>query len=355
MEDGGSSESALTREVRARAHALGFPRVAFARATRLEEEEGKLRSWLAAGFHGSMRWMEDTADVRLDPEAMLPGALSVVVVALPYARAAEAGVGPLPGRVARYARGRDYHNVMQKRLRKLERWLRAEGHDARWSVDSRPVFERAWAERSGLGFIGKNCCLIIPGLGSHVFLGTVITAAPLSPGAAMRERCGRCTRCLDACPTDAFAAPRRLDARRCVSYLTIEHDGPVSSELRSGIGDRVFGCDTCQDVCPYNATKPVAAELTEPFAPAARFTGPEAVDAAALLAMDDVAYRAWATGSPLARPGRLRMQRNAALVLGNVGERRHLPVLRETAQAHEDATVREAAAWAAGRLASREG
>ncbi len=344
-------EDALTQAVRAKALALGFPRVAFARATRLEVEEARLEAWLASGFHGSMQWMADTADMRVDPQAMVAGALSVVVVALPYARAdAEAPEGPVPGRVARYARGRDYHNVLQKRLRKPERWLRDRGHDARWSVDSRPVLERAWAERSGLGFIGKNCCLIVPGVGSHLFLGTVITQAPLTPGAPMRERCGRCTRCLDACPTAAFAAPRRLDARRCVSYLTIEHEGPIAPELREGVGDRVFGCDVCQDVCPYNATKPADEAVTAPFAPGERFTATDAPDAAGLLAMDDAAYAAWAHASPLARPGRARMQRNAALVLGNVGDRRHLPVLREAAEGHESPVVRDAAAWAAAQL-----
>ena len=347
-------DDTLSEEVRARAESLGFAKVAFARATRLEEEEARLRAWLSAGFHGSMSWMEDTADVRVDPEAMVPGALCVVVVALPYGRPEDGrAIGPAPGRVARYARGRDYHNVLQKRLRKLERWLRDAGYDSRWSVDSRPVLERAWAARSGLGFIGKNCCLIVPGLGSHVFLGTVITQAPLRPGTPLEERCGRCTRCLDACPTEAFAGPRRLDARRCVSYLTIEHDGPIDPALRPGLGDRVFGCDVCQDVCPYNATKPVDLAVTAPFAPGARFTEDGAADAAALLRMDDAAYGAWAAASPLSRPGRVRMQRNAALVLGNVGARRHLPVLRETAVTHEASVVREAAAWAAERLVSR--
>ncbi|MEM1415700.1 MAG: tRNA epoxyqueuosine(34) reductase QueG [Myxococcota bacterium] len=342
-------DPALTDALLAEVRALGFPAAAVARATRLEVEEARLRAWLAEGFHASMTWMAETAAARVDPEAMVPGALSVLVVAAPYARGDER-VGPAPGRVARYARGRDYHNVLRKRLRKVERGLLARGFDARWSVDARPVLERAWAQRAGLGFIGKNCCLIVPGLGSHLFLGTVITSAPLVAGEPTRERCGRCTACLEACPTEAFVAPRRLDARRCVSYLTIEHEGPIEPALRTGLGDRIFGCDVCQDVCPFNATRPPSSDVTEPFAPAARFTGEDAPDAEALLGMDDATYGAWAAGSPLARPGRLRMQRNAALVLGNAGTRRHLPVLRATAKGHPDATVRDAAGWARARI-----
>ncbi|MCA9603932.1 MAG: tRNA epoxyqueuosine(34) reductase QueG, partial [Myxococcales bacterium] len=249
-------DAELTAAVKAVALELGFVRAGVARAGCLDAEGERLRAWLAAGKHGEMAWMERTADVRINPrdERMLAGAESVLVLATPYARDPER-VGPAPGRVARYARGRDYHNVLGKRLEKLTRWLRERGHGARGSVDSMPVFERAWAQRAGLGFIGKNSCLIIPGLGSHVFLSAVVTTARLVPDTPMRERCGACTLCLDGCPTSAFDGARELDARKCISYLTIEHEGRIDEALRPAVGDWIFGCDVCQDVCPYNRTE----------------------------------------------------------------------------------------------------
>ncbi len=294
-----------------------------------------------------MRWMADTLDVRLDPTqaGMLPGARSVLALAAPYART-DGPEGPSPGVVARYARGRDYHNVLGKRARKLAQLLRDEGHAARVSVDSVPVLERAWAQRAGLGFVGKNCCLIIPGLGSHVLLAAVVTDAELPADEPMTERCGSCRLCLDACPTEAFVAPRELDARRCISYLTIEHRGAIDELLRAPMGRHLFGCDDCQDVCPFNRTAPPPDATTAPFAPAPRLS----LEAVELLRMDDEAYIAWSTGSPLRRPGAERMARNAAIVLGNTRERRHLPVLREAASRHPSEVVRDAAGWAAARI-----
>ena len=293
----------------------GFARVGVARAGALEPEGAQLKAWLAAGRHGQMDWMTRTADVRADPRhpGMLEGALSVIVGAFPYARSPQR-VGPDPGRVARYARGRDYHNVLSKRLRKVVAWLRAEGHEARFTVDSRPLLERAWAERAGLGFVGKNCCLIVPGLGSHVFLGAVVTTAPLTPDSPMKRRCGDCRLCLDACPTEAFVGPRELDARRCISYLTIEHEGPIDGALAERMGDWLFGCDVCQDVCPYNRTSLPEPEATAPFAPDPRF---DEVDCSELLAMEEAEYLRWSEGSPLRRSGLERMQRNARIVLAN--------------------------------------
>jgi epoxyqueuosine reductase len=313
----------LDREVRDRMRAIGFAKVGVARAEALEPEGTQLREWLAAGRHGQMDWMARTADVRADPRhpGMVEGAISVVVGAFPYARSAER-VGPDPGRVARYARGRDYHNVLSKRLRKVVRWLREQGHEARFSVDSRPLFERAWAERAGLGFIGKNCCLIVPGLGSHVFLGAVVTTAKLGVDVPMKRRCGECRLCLDHCPTDAFVGARQLDARRCISYLTIEHEGPIEPALAERMGDWVFGCDVCQDVCPYNKTALPEPAATEPFAAHPRFEG---TDCEAIIAMDDERYREWSEGSPLRRPGQERMARNARIALAN--DKRRLKVV----------------------------
>lgn len=345
---GWMSPAELTDALKAEARRLGFSHVGAARAEALDPEGDQLRAFVAAQKHGQMGWLADTAEVRADPRhpGMVPGALSVFVVAAPYARA-DGSVGPPPARVARYARGRDYHNVLRKPLRTLEKWLRVRGHNARHSVDSRPVLERAWAERAGVGFIGKNCCLIVPGLGSHVFLGCVVTTAALVPDAPMSRRCGRCMLCLDACPTRAFQAPRQLDARACISYLTIEHRGEIPERHRAPMGDWIFGCDVCQDVCPYNRTSLPPTERTAPYASDARLDTPTE----ALLSMDEEAFATWATGSPMKRTGRERMARNAALVLGNRGDRRHLPVLR-AATTHDDAATRDAVRWAVARIES---
>jgi epoxyqueuosine reductase len=310
-----------------------------------------------------MDWMARTAPVRTDPThpGMLPGALRVVVLAAPYAQAEPpVGAEPAPptgfppGRVARYARGRDYHNVLGKRLRKLVRVLRVAGYRVRASVDALPVLERAWAQRAGVGFIGKNACLIVPGLGSHVFLAALVTDAPLPVDAPMKERCGSCRLCLDACPTDAFAAERFLDARRCISYLTIEHPGPIDPALRPGMGDWLFGCDVCQDVCPYNRTAPPDPAATAPFAPDPACFDREAVDLLTAPADPRSPAWRWTEGSPLRRAGPERLARNAAIVLGNRGEgKRHLPVLERAAGHHPSATVREAADWAIRRLRQR--
>jgi epoxyqueuosine reductase len=340
-------DHALRRRLEERAEELGFVRLGVARVEPLGREADALRRWLARGYHASMQWMADTAEVRLDPShpGMLPEARSVVVLVTPYGRAAERE-GPPPGVVARYARGRDYHNVVGKRMRKLAKLVREAGHAVRMSVDSLPVLERAWAQRAGVGFVGKNCCLIVPGLGSHVFLSTLVTAAELPADEPMAERCGSCRRCLDACPTDAFTAPRELDSRRCISYLTIEHRGPIDEPLRAPLGSHLFGCDDCQDVCPFNRTAPAPPERTEPFAADPRLD----VGADAILRMDDAEHEAWARGSPLRRPGREGLARNAALVLGNSGDRRHLPVLRDAAERDPSPTVRDAARWALERF-----
>ncbi|HEX6245707.1 MAG TPA: tRNA epoxyqueuosine(34) reductase QueG [Polyangiales bacterium] len=343
--------SELKTQLIARAQALGFARVGVARAEALGIEAERLSAWLRADRHGEMHYMQETAGVRADPRhpGMLPSAASVIVLVTPYAQAA-APVGPSPGRVARYAQGRDYHNVLLKRARKLAQLLRAAGHTARPGVDSLPIYERAWAQRAGVGFIGKNCCLIVPGLGSHVFITTLLTSAELPPDTPMKERCGDCAACLTACPTRAFVAPRQLDARRCVSYLTIEQDGAVPEELREGVGDWLFGCDACQDVCPYNRGAG-SAQGGETFAVSERW---KTYGAEQLLKLDEAAYDAYVDGSALKRAGRYGLARNAAVVLGNVGGRRHLPVLREAAERHDSEVVREAAGWAVRRIGERE-
>jgi epoxyqueuosine reductase len=323
-----------------------------ARAEALGVEAERLQGWLSAGRHGSMDYMEETAAVRSNPKhaGMLPSARSVIVLATAFARG-EPVTGPAPGRIARYAQGRDYHNLLEKRGRKLAAMLRAEGHTARLGVDRMPLFERAWAQRAGVGFIGKNCCLIVPGLGSHVFLSVVVTSAELPVDEPLKERCGECTRCLDACPTQAFVDARQLDARRCISYLTIEHRAPIDVSLRASVGSWLFGCDVCQDVCPFNATSPLPASDTAAFAPdLARAAQP----ATRFLEMSESEFVEFSQGSALKRPGREGMARNAAIVLGNRGDRRALPVLQAAARQYDSETVREAARWACAQLEARE-
>jgi len=345
--------SGATERVRAKALSLGFHRVGVARAGPLDEDFPRYERFVADGLHGAMDWLARDAEVRRDVDhpGILEGARAVVVCALSYHRGD--APSPMPGAViARYARGRDYHNFLRKRLRRLAAWMRAElGAAARPMVDTAPVLERAWARRAGVGFVGKNGCVIAPGLGSYLLLGEVVTDLPLEPDVPMEPRCGGCTRCLDLCPTGAFVAPMVLDARRCVSYLTIEQGEPIPEGLRAPMGARIFGCDDCQDVCPFNQTRPPDPATTRDFVDDGRWaaTTPEG-----LLALDEAQWERLAEGSPLARPGLAAMQRNAAVVLGNAGARRHLPVLQGVAREHPSAVVRDAAAWAAEAIERRE-
>ncbi len=330
----------------------GFARVGVAAVTPLTADAARLHAWLGAGHHGSMAYMAETAEVRGDVThpGLLPQARSVIVLATPYAHP-QLSEGLQPGKLARYAQGRDYHALLYDRTRPLKRLLRAHGALARSCVDTMPALERAWAARAGLGFVGKNACIIVPGLGSHVLLSLVVTSAELPPDEPMQERCGSCTLCLTACPTRAFVAPRVLDARRCISYLTIEHEGPIEPALRPDIGNWLFGCDVCQDVCPYNKTKGDGAASTAAFAPRGRWSELGAED---FLRMDEQVFDQYSRQTPVRRAGRVSMARNAAIVLGNSRDKRHLPVLRWAAQHDPDAVVRETAQWSVDRLSALE-
>jgi epoxyqueuosine reductase len=341
----------LTARVKAEAEAAGFARVGIAEAGALDEEAAHLDAWLADGRHGQMSWMAQTAAVRKDPRDpnMLENAKSVIVMAAPYVRR-NSYEGPAPARIAKYAVGRDYHNVLTKKCRKVARVLQEAGFVARVAVDSKPVFERAWAERAGIGFVGKNCCLIVPGVGSHAFLACVVTTAPLTPDEPMGRRCGTCTLCLDACPTRAFSGPWSLDARKCISYLTIEHRGAIPTEHRRALGPWAFGCDVCQDVCPYNQTSGAAEASLDAFEPGERWIG---IDAVRLLQMTEEEFHAWAQGSPVKRAQHEGLARNVVLVLGNRGEELHLPVLDAARRNHPSEVVREAAEWAGIELKRR--
>lgn len=342
---------------------LGFTRVGFAPAVAPSHADAYLR-WLEEGHQGDMAWMArpDAVRRRLDPGEALPGCRSIVVAALSYASdagapAAGVGEGAPAGTdstgpiVARYARGRDYHDWFEERLDALADEVRAidPGAGVKRYVDYGPVLERDHAQRAGLGWIGKNTMLIDPELGSWLLLGELLTTLEIEPDEPfLLDRCGTCRRCIDACPTDAILEHRAVDSRRCISYLTIELRGTMPVELRSAIGTRVFGCDICQDVCPWNS------EPT-PGDPGA-LTGGRPVGfptlrawAEQLLALDADAYREAYRGTPLSRPGRDAMLRNLCVGLGNSGDAGGAAVLWRCL-ADDSELVREHAAWALGRL-----
>jgi epoxyqueuosine reductase len=354
-------ERILTARVKSEARRLGFDVVGVARAdVSLDRDIERYEAFIAAKRHGEMGWLARNPDVRarLDGDGVLRGAKSVVCVARRYQRAPEqeANDPKTAQSIARYARGRDYHGFLRRRVRLLAKFLRGLGTPespvrARPLCDDAPILERAWAARAGLGFVGKNGMLIVPGVGSMVLLGEVVTTLRLETGSPMTERCGACARCLDACPTDAFVAPFVLDARRCISYLTIEHRGVVPVELRESMGTHLFGCDDCQTVCPFNAGSGARAPLVDrdggPFASLERWSR---VRLEELLTMDEAAWRELVQGSPLKRAGRIGLARNAAIVLGNRGDRSALPALQVAVSKHEDESVRDAAAWGCERL-----
>ncbi len=321
---------------------LGFDRVGIGPAEP-PAHGAAFEAWLTAGHAGGMSYLERSRERRLDPRRVLPGARSVVACALAYHQ----GLDPGPPGVARYAWGDDYHAIMLPRLRELAEALvaAAPGSAATAYVDTGPLLERDLAAAAGLGWIGKNTMLLDPALGSSFFIGIVLTTAALAPDPAVPDRCGRCTRCLDACPTGAFVAPYVLDARQCIAYLTIEHRGPIPVERRAGVREWVFGCDVCQDVCPWNARVPPARE--QAFRPRAL---PGAVE---LLALAEPEYRERLRGSPLKRARREGLARNAAVMLGNRGAPGDVPALA-AALTHDDATVRGHAAWALGRIGTEE-
>jgi epoxyqueuosine reductase len=328
--------------VKARALELGFDRAAIGPAAPAEHARA-FDAWLAAGHAGTMDYLARTRDDRVDPGRLLPGCRSVVAVALVYARREDDGPAWAP--VARYARGRDYHDVMRPRLRELALTIEravGEGTRTRVAVDTSAVLERDLAARAGLGFTGKNTNLLAPGLGSHFFIGIVLTTADLGSDPTVPDRCGTCTACLDACPTAAFVAPYVLDARRCISYLTIEHRGDVDEVLRPALADWLFGCDVCQDVCPWNRRAAVSREAA--FAPDAALPAAES-----LLALDESAFRLRFRATPLWRARRGGLLRNAALLLG---ARRVASARPALTRALDDVseTVRQAAAWALARL-----
>ena len=334
----------------AEAARLGFAAIGIAPAQDDPVRTDRLGAWLDEGRHGSMEWMEDRADVRRGPQSMWPQAQSVLALGMSYAPSDDplALEGhPDRGRISVYARGKDYHDTVKKRLKALARWLVAQAPESELKVfvDTAPVMEKPLGEAAGIGWQGKHTNLVSREEGNWLFLGAIYTTIAFEPDAPHLDRCGSCDACQQACPTDAFPAPYQLDARRCISYLTIEHKGPIAEEFRAAMGNRIYGCDDCLAVCPWNKFAQKAASHRD-FHPRAELTAPRLKD---LLQLDDAGFRRLFSGSPIKRIGRDRFVRNCLYAAGNSG----LAELAEPVAAlagDPDPAVSDAARWAQTRL-----
>jgi epoxyqueuosine reductase len=335
--------------IAARAQALGFDAIGFTAATLPPEHRERLNRFLTKGLHGTMGWMEARADQRADPRTLWPEAVTAICLGTSYAPEGD----PLAtlsrkdrGNISVYARGRDYHDIIKGKLKHLAQFIAAKGGtDVKVFVDTAPVMEKPLAQLAGIGWQGKHTNLVSREDGSWLFLGEILTTAALSPDAPHPDRCGSCAKCQAACPTDAFPEPYRLDARRCISYLTIEHQGPIPEQFRIAIGNRIYGCDDCLAACPWN--KFAQAGREQKLAARDDLKAPPLAELAAL---DDAGFRALFSGSPIKRIGRNRFARNVAIAIGNSRD----PTLTAAAQilaADADPVVAEAGSWAMRRLA----
>ncbi len=339
----------LKEAIREEAARLGFVACGFARADAAPQAGADLRRWLEAGHHGTMGWMEERADQRVSPLALWPEAKSVIALGMSYAPAGDPlalADAPRLGRISAYAQGGDYHKTVKKALKGLARMIVARSpSELKVFVDTAPVMEKPLAEAAGIGWQGRHTNLVSREHGSWLFLGIILTSLELEPDAPSSFHCGSCTRCIAACPTDAIGPAHRIDARRCISYLTIEHEGSIPEEFRAAIGNRIYGCDDCLAVCPWNRFAKSAA-ANRAFLPRAELAAPRLAD---LLGLDDAAFRAMFAGSPIKRIGRNRMIRNCLIAAGNSGE----PSLASAVEPHlgdPDPVVAEAANWAMARL-----
>lgn len=343
--------SEIREAIRAQALSMGFDAVGFAEARLAEEARQNLGEFIARGYHGDMGWLADTASRRGDPQVLWPEARTVIVLGINYGSDGDpiaAAGDPEQGEISVYARGRDYHDTTKKRLKALARWIAG-----RWAgelkvfVDTAPVMEKPLAQMAGIGWQGKHTNLVSREFGSWLFLGEIYLSLALPPDEPESDHCGACRRCLDVCPTAAFDGPYRLDARRCISYLTIEHKGPIPHELRPLIGNRIFGCDDCLAICPWN--KFARATDAPDFLSRDGLTAPRLSELAML---DDTGFRAMFAGTAVKRIGRDRFLRNVLIAIGNgaPGD----PALIAAAEAclgDTSALVRATAAWAYARLA----
>jgi epoxyqueuosine reductase len=347
-----SGRAAVTAaEVKARARAGGFDLCGVAPAAAYPELAA-LRGWLDRGLAADMGYLERSADRRADVRQVLPSARSVIALATVYNADrpySTANADPRRAAIARYAWGDDYHGVIQSRLDQLLRWLRdraGESLEARAYVDTGPVQERVYAQYAGLGWIGKNTCLINADVGSWIFLAEIICNLELEPDAPALDRCGSCTLCLEACPTGAFVAPHVLDSRRCISYLTIENKGAIAGEMREALGEHAYGCDICQEVCPWNQAPARSADA--PWQPREGLDAPRLLD---VWRRSDDDLRALLKGSAMKRAGVRRLRRNLAVAIGNSGDREAIAPLAGSGEpTSADPLVAEHVAWAMEKL-----
>ena len=341
--------ASLKQRIFDKAAELGFCAGGIARADAVPKAGAELRQWIAAGRHGEMGWIEDRAEQRASPNGLWPEAKSVIALAMSYAPATD----PLlladtrdRGRISVYAQGADYHKVVKKALKAMGRWLADEaGCQLKVFVDTAPVMEKPLSAAAGVGWQGKHTNLLNREHGSWLFLGVIYTTLDLEPDAPGSDHCGSCTRCIAACPTGAITGPHRIDARRCISYLTIEHAGPIPHEFREAIGNRIYGCDDCLAVCPWNRFASEA-QANKAFAPRAELVAPALAD---LLALDDAGVRELFSGSPIKRIGVARMNRNCLIAAGNSGDAELRPSVERHLES-EDPVVADAARWALERL-----
>jgi epoxyqueuosine reductase len=341
----------LEEAIRTEAARLGFAVCGFTRADAADEAGLAIVRWIEAGHHGTMGWMETRAHHRVSPLALWPDARSAIALGMSYAPATDPlalEAYPQLGRISAYAQGGDYHKTVKKALKALARFIvDAVPSELKVFVDTAPVMEKPLAQAAGIGWQGKHTNLVSREHGSWLFLGVILTSLELEPGAPADhgQHCGSCTRCLTACPTQAFIGAHRIDARRCISYLTIEHDGPVPHELRPAMGNRIYGCDDCLAVCPWNRFADAAA-ANRAFLPRAELAAPRLAD---LLALDDAAFREMFAGSPIKRIGRNRMIRNCLIAAGNSGGEGLVPSV-EPHLSDPDPVIAEAARWALDQI-----
>lgn len=332
----------------AEAQAAGFASCRITAPDAIPDVPERLHAFLDAGYQGQMGWLAERASWRGDPRVLWPEVRSIVMLAEPYTPEHDPLDDlkhPETGVVSVYARGRDYHDIVKKRLKRVARWLVAEAAcEVKVFVDTAPVAEKPLAAAAGLGWQGKHTNLVSRDLGNWFFLGAIFTTAALDPDAPETDHCGTCRRCLDICPTDAFPAPYRLDARRCISYLTIEHKGPVPEDLRPGLGNRIYGCDDCLAVCPWNKFAQTARD--QRYEARGDLDAPSLVELAKL---DDLGFREKFSGSPIKRTGRDRFVRNVAYAIGNSGRPGMLPAVQGLVD-DSDAVVADAARWAVEQL-----
>ncbi len=341
----------LEEAIRAKAEELGFSACGFARADAADGAGLDIKRWIEAGHHGTMEWMETRAHHRVSPLALWPEARSAIALGMSYAPASDPRAladYPELGRISVYAQGVDYHKTVKKALKALGHWLADEtGGELKVFVDTAPVMEKPLSQAAGIGWQGKHTNLVSREHGSWLFLGVILTSLELEPDAPADhgQHCGSCTRCLEACPTNAFMGPHRINARRCISYLTIEHDGSIPEEFREAMGNRVYGCDDCLAVCPWNRFADAAA-ANRAFLPRAELAGPRLAD---LLALDDASFREMFAGSPIKRIGRSRMIRNCLIAAGNSSDRSLIASV-EPHLDDPDPVITESAKWALAQL-----